>query len=531
MLDLIIRGGKIIDGSGTQARSADIGIANERIAVIGTLENRDAQQIIDATGRYVVPGFIDIHAHTDESIFLTPLMESKVFQGVTTEVTGNCGSSAAPLLGEAVANMNSRLERYGDFPLTWSRMGEYLDRVEELRISANYVTLVGHGTLRACVMGYDMRPPTRDELCKMRTLLDQSLAEGAWGMSTGLIYPPSSYAKLDELVDLSRAVADRGRICSTHIRDEGDHLLEALEEALSIGQKANVRIQLSHHKVTRKHNWGKVSQSVARINRAHSEGLEVSADQYPYVASNTGLAAFVPDWAHEGGKQKLVDRLTTRSIRERIGAELREERPGWDDPNAESIWHNIVVSDTRNDRSIQGKTLWQIAQLWNKDPIETAFDLLISNTGAVQIIIFNMAEEDVQFVMKVPWVYVGSDATARAPRGPLSEALCHPRNYGTFPRVLGRYVRELGVLTWEAAISKMTGGPASVLGLDRRGWLKEGYFADIVVFDPVVVNDSASFAEPNRFPVGIDYVIINGTITVANNHHTGARTGQVLRNK
>ena len=529
--DLIIRGGTIFDGTGAPPRRADLGIVGDKIAAIDDLANASAARTLDATNRYVAPGFIDVHTHSDETVFVNPKMESKIHQGVTTEVTGNCGGSAAPLYGAARDDLLHDIAPYKDLTLDWQTMGEYLDRVERTRLSTNYVTFVGQGTLRACVMGHGMRAPTAGELKEMQELLVRSMEEGAWGVSTGLIYPPSAYANVDELVALSRVAAERGGLYTSHIRNEGDRLLEAVDEALTIGERANIRVQLSHHKAAGKRNWGKVNQSIAKIEQARARGINVCADQYPYIASSTGLGTVIPDWAHEGGWGKMVERLRDPEARDRVASEMRVARPGWENPAVDSGWHNILVVGCKSDRSLQGKTVWQIAEMQGKDPVETSCDLLIANEGAVQVVIFSMSEDDVKTVMRVPWVSVGSDSPARAPTGPLAEVQCHPRTYGTFPRVLAKYARDEKVLSWELALAKMTLAPARMLGLDRRGEIRAGYFADIVVFDPATIADTATFTEPHQFPVGIDYVLVNGTITIECGKHTEARAGKVLRKK
>ncbi len=527
--DLIIRNGMIFDGTGSPARRADLGIVGDQIAALDDLTNASAARVLDAANRYVAPGFIDMHTHSDETVLVNPKMESAIHQGVTTQVTGNCGGSAAPLYGAARDDLLHDIAQYKDLTLDWQTMGEYLARVERARLSTNYVTHVGQGTLRACVMGHAMRVPTPDELKQMQNLLARSMEEGAWGVSTGLIYPPSSYADVDELVALSRIAAERGGLYSSHIRNEGERLLEAVDEALTIGARAQIRVQLAHHKAAGKRNWGKVNQSIAKIEQARARGINAGADQYPYIASSTGLSTVIPDWAHEGGWGKMVARLRDAATRQRIAEEVRVARPGWENPAVDSGWHNILIVGCKSDRSRQGKTVWQIAEMHGKDPVETSCDLLIANEGAVQVVIFSMAEDDVKTVMRVPWVSVGSDSGARAPTGPLAEAQCHPRTYGTFPRVLAKYVRDEQVLAWELAIAKMTARPAQMLGLDRRGEIRAGYFADIVVFDPATIADTATFTEPHQFPVGIDYVIVNGTLTIENGKHTDARAGRVLR--
>lgn len=526
--DLILSGGHVLDGSPEPPRRADLGIAGDRIAAIGDLSQAATLRRLDVAGRFVTPGFVDIHTHTDETVFLNPRMESKIHQGVTTEVTGNCGESAAPLLGEAYAHMARDVARYPGLTLTWRTLGEYLDRVQALGLSTNYVTLVGQGTLRASVMGYEMRAATGTERAEMQRLLASSLEAGAWGMSTGLIYPPSSYADLDELVALAGVAAEHGGIYTSHLRNEGDRLIEAVAEGLAIGERAGIPVQLSHHKAAGKRNWGKVRESLALIERARANGIAACADQYPYVASSTGLDTVLPPWAHAGGRDKMVARLQDGASRSRIAAEVNQ--PGaWGNPAVDSGWDRIVIAGCKSDRTLQGKTVQEIAVLRGCAPFEAAADLLVANEGSVQIVIFSMDEKDVRTVMRLPWVFVGSDSTARAPAGPLSEVQCHPRTYGTFPRLLGHYVRDLGILSWELAIRKMTSGPAEMLGLDRRGRLGEGYYADIVVFDPATVADTATFAAPHRFPAGIDYVLVNGVITIDNGAHTGALAGKVLR--
>ncbi len=529
MFDLIIRNGKVIDGAGSPARRTDIGIRGDRIAELGDLGQAQAEKVIDAAGRMVTPGFIDIHTHSDETLFINPNVESKIHQGVTTEVAGNCGGSAAPVYGAALVELQQRVKEYETIEVAWRSVGEYLDCLERLKLSTNYVTFVGHGRLRACVMGYDMRAPTPQELAEMKRLLAESLDEGAWGMTTGLIYPPSSYADLDEIVALGQVVAEYGGVYASHIRNEGSKLLEAVDEALAVGCRAGARVQLSHHKAAGRKNWGLVNQSLAMIETARDEGIVAFSDQYPYTASATGLSTVVPNWAHEGGRSKMIARLNDPATRERIMDEIKIRLPGWDDRAADSIYHNMMITGCKSDRSLQGKRLWEIADLFGLDPVETACTLLVANDGLVNIVHFMMCEEDVQTVMRRPWVFVGSDAGARAPSGLLGQVQYHPRAYGTFPRSLGRYVRELAVLRWEEAIAKMTKGPAQMLGLDRRGELRQGYFADVVVFDPETVTDRATYSDPMLFPAGIDYVIVNGTITVDHGQHTEARAGHILR--
>jgi N-acyl-D-amino-acid deacylase len=529
LLDTVITGGEIIDGTGRKAYRADLGIEGDRIAVIGNLEGREAGRRVDAEGRYVTPGFIDIHTHSDATVLLAPRMESKVMQGVTLEVTGNCGESAAPLRGEAIEDAARAIAREGELPCDWRSVSEYLEKVEAKGIATNYATLVGHGTLRAGVVGYAMRRPSSEEMAEMKKLLAQALDEGAFGLSTGLIYPPSSYGDIDELSELASAMRPYGGFYASHIRNEGARLLESVSEAIAIGDRSGAPVQLSHHKASGRGNWGKVEKSLAMIEAARGRGMDITADQYPYIASSTGLGSVLPDWAHEGGSEALVARLKEESSRERIRADLGSSLPGWENPAANNRWSNIVIALCRSDHSLEGKSVADIAKESGEDPLGTTFRLLADNEASVQVVMFSMCEEDVATVMRSSFVCVGSDSTARAPSGPMSGGKPHPRCYGTFPRVFARYVRELGVITWEEAVRKMTGLSAARLGLSDRGRVEEGAFADLVVFDPARIQDRATFTEPHRFPEGIEAVFMNGILAVNKGQHTGALAGRVLR--
>ena len=529
MLDIIVRGGKVVDGSGREAYKADLGLQGDRIVAIGDLAGREARRTVDAAGRVVAPGFIDIHSHSDATVLLAPRMESKLMQGVTLEVTGNCGESAAPLRGEALAEAERSLARDGDIRCEWRGVGEYLETVEKRGIATNYATIAGQGTIRACVLGAAMRAPEARELEEMRALLREALEEGAFGLSTGLIYPPSAYADLEELVALSSAMAPYGAFYASHIRNEGDRLLESVAEALTIGERAGVPVQLSHHKASGRRNWGKVERSLAMMEDARGRGMDVTADQYPYIASSTGLATVLPDWAHEGGSEAMTARLRDPATRERIHAEIASSPKGWENPASIHGWAAIVIAGCRSDHSVEGLNLLEIAAKTGEEPLEAAFRLLAENEGSVQVVMFSMREEDVRTVMRSPIVAVGSDSTARAPSGPMSGGKPHPRCYGTFPRLLGRYVRELGVLSLEEAVRKMTGLPAARLGLSDRGRIKEGAFADLVVFDPDRIADRATFADPHQFPTGIDLVLVNGVVAAEGGRQTEALAGKVLR--
>ncbi len=529
--DVLIRGGAVVDGTGRTAFPADVAIEGERIAAMAgpeELAGAAAATVIDAEGKLVTPGFIDIHTHSDRSIVINPRMESKVRQGVTTEIGGNCGSGLAPARGRALAAAQKEAERDGQ-PGAWTTMAEYFAHVERQGIAGNYATWVGHGTLRASVVGYDMRQPTEDELAQMQALLREARAAGAFGLSTGLIYVPSGYADTDEIAALAQMVREYGGLYASHIRNEGSGLLDAVGEAIEIGQRAGVPVQVAHHKASGKQNWGLVEQSLALMDRARAGGVDVACDQYPYVASSTGLTSMLPKWALEGGREALGPRLKDPPTRAQIRAEMLEQRPDLATLESDSHWHNVLVARARNARHLEGKRLGEIAIEQDREPFDVYFDLLIEHEGNVGGVFFALCEEDVQTVMRWPHTMVGSDASSVAPYGPLGGGKPHPRAYGTFPRVLGRYVRELKVLRWEEAIHKMTAMPARRLGLRDRGELRPGACADVVVLDPATVADRATFQEPHQYPLGIEQVIVNGAVVVRDGEHTGALPGRVLR--
>lgn len=522
-MDLIIRNGRIFDGTGSPWFGGDIGIRDGRIVEVGNLGGQTAGAEINAAGRAVAPGFIDIHSHSDIALLANPRAESKVRQGVTTEVIGQCGYSVAPLLGEVLEDRRQAVESY-DLKLTWRTMKEYLQVMQSSGPSVNVVALTGHGTLRRGVVGTADRPAEPGEIEQMQQLLRESLLEGSWGFSTGLIYPPGAFAGTDELIAVSRVLAEIGGTYMSHIRGEGDTLLESVAEAIRIGEEAGVPVQISHHKAIGRTNWGKVKSSLAMIDSARQRGVEVTCDQYPYVATSTGLSAILPNWVHDGGAKAVLSRLRDSAIRARIKAELdpdRERRGGW---------QQVVISSVRSEvnREIEGRNLADIALMRGTSPAEAAFDLLVEEELDVGMIGFGMCEEDVVTVMTHPVTMIGSDGSSLAPYGRLGQGKPHPRNYGTFPRVLGKYVREEKVLSLEEAIRKMTAAPARKLGLWDRGLIRPGMAGDLTIFDPETVQDMATFTEPHRYPRGIEYVVVNGQVVIDQGEHTGARAGRVL---
>ena len=525
-LDILIRGGTVFDGSGAPGARADVSIEGGKVvdvALDDTLTSATAERVIDATGRYVSPGFIDIHTHSDRSILINGRMESKLRQGVTTEVGGNCGSGVAPALGKAAAG-DAELESR-----TWPTLAAYFETIERSGIAGNYCTWVGHGTLRAGTVGYELRAPTAGELDEMGRLLRESLEAGALGLSTGLIYAPSGFAETGELVVLSRVAREFGGLYASHIRNESAGLLEAVSEAIEIGRGAGVPVQIAHHKASGKQSWGLVHESLALMDRARADGVDVACDQYPYIASSTGLTSVLPKWSLEGGREAIAARLSDRAQRATLRAEVYESRPDYERLEEGSGWFNVLVARCRGDRALEGRRLGEVALDRGVDPFELACEALLASDCYVPCVFFSMCEEDVRTVMQWPHTMVGSDASSVAPYGALGEGRPHPRAYGTFARVLGRYVREQGVLTWEQALHKMTGQPAARLGLKERGLLRRGQAADVVVFDPAAVQDEATFVKPHRYASGIEHVLVNGVPVIRGGDHTGALPGRVLR--
>ena len=518
--DLGIMNGRVIDGTGNPWYRGDLWVNGDTIAAIGGTRGK-ADRVIDARGMAVAPGFIDIHSHSDYTILREPRAESKVRQGVTTEVIGNCGNSAAPV-SEALREYRRRYmaAMMGDDQVyTWESMAEYMGLIERIGVAFNVATLVGHGTLRQNAVGNEDRPPTRAEMAEMVGLLRESMEAGAWGLSSGLIYPPSVYAGTDELVDLARVAAEYGGLYSTHIRGEGNTLIEAVREAVEIGRRAEVRVQVSHFKACGSRNWGKTADTLRMVEEARGLGVDVTFDQYPYTASSTGLASILPRWVQEGGAERLIERLKDPQVRERIRAEPTEEMEDWG---------RLVVVQAANSPGYEDLSLSDIAAQEGKDPLDSTCDLLVREGAQAMIVLHEMVEEDVVRVMRSPLGMVGSDGRAVSPGGVFGRSMVHPRFYGTFPRVLGKYVRE-GVLSLPEVVRKMSGATAQRLGLPDRGLVRVGFKADLVVFDPETVSDEATYTEPHRYPSGIPYVLVNGVPVVEDGEHTGALPGKVLK--
>jgi N-acyl-D-amino-acid deacylase len=535
MLDLVIRGGIVFDGTGAPGRPADIGLRRDRIAAVGDLSAVDpgAVRILAVPGRYVAPGFIDIHTHSDLTALTLPGQDSALCQGITTQVTGNCGLAA----GLAGRGPEFNLERRGwradpaaaEKPaLEWDSLAQHLALIEQQGIGTNYITQSGHNTIRRRVMGLVPDEPAPEQLGQMRALLRQSIEEGAVAFTTGLEYVPGRYTRLPELVALAQEAARLDAFYATHLRSEGDGLVESVQEALEIGRQAGIPVQLSHHKAEGRENWGLIERTLEMVEQARRQGLDVSLDQYPYTAYMTGLGVVVlPPWVYDEGLEQMARWLRDADTRARLKADILARRPSWRDLGPESGWHNLVIAMNRRHPETEGYTVARLAMEQGQEPLDLVLDLLAeSEPPYVGVIHFAMSEADIRMVMRHPLTMIGSDAVATSPE---TGGTTHPRCYGTYPRVLGRYVRDEKVLTWEEAIYKMTGLPAKRLGLTQRGRIQPGFAADLVIFNPVTVIDRATFEQPHAYPEGIEHVLVNGVFAVRDGRLTGALAGRVLR--
>lgn len=527
MLEILISGGTVIDGTGSPGFGADVGIAEGRVVQVAGAIDADANRRIDASGMCVTPGFIDPHTHSDVPLLVNPAAQSKIRQGVTTEVVGNCGSSPAPLAGAALEETRIRCGQL-DLEVTWRSFGEYLERLAKPGVAVNVVPLVGHNTVRGSVMGYEDVQPTSEQQEEMERHVAQSMEEGARGLSTGLYYPPGYYTGVDEVVALARVAARHDGVYASHIRSESDGLIEAVEEAALIGQQAGIRVEIAHLKASGFRNWDKVDELVQTLEQVDARGVRIGCDQYPYRASSTWLASILPYWAQAGGGEQIGQRLADPEVRAQLRQDFATKRGEWDDRSGVRDWSDILISDCPDRPEVLGKTLAEAAEEEGKEPLEAALDLMAESRGRVSCVWFSQLEDNVRRLMVHPLVVVGSDGSSMAPYGPLSRRQPHPRSYGTFPRVLGKYVREEGLMSLEAAVQMMTSTTAARFGLTDRGVLRAGAWADVVVFDPRTVADRATFSEPHQYPAGIPHVLVNGQIAVDCGEHTGAFAGQVL---
>jgi N-acyl-D-amino-acid deacylase len=528
MFSIVIRNAEIYDGSGGPPIRGQVALDGDRIAAVGPEIAGAAAETIDAGGQAVAPGFIDIHSHTDLGVFRTPGAESKVTQGVTTEVTGNCGIAAFPVRPERQGLLAENWRMHGgQLPadgLTWTDFARYAERLERLPLGVNLAPLAAHGPLRLAAMGADDRGPTAAELEAMQALLAEALAQGAWGMSSGLIYPPGSFARPEELVALGAVLARARALYASHIRNEGAGLEASLEEAIRVGRESGARVQVSHLKALGRASWGKGRTALAALETARAAGVDVAADQYPYEATSTTLAAVVPSWAHAGGVGRMLARLAAPELTARLEEEidgLMAERGG---PGREMV---AGVGSPKH-AACSGRRVAEIAAAWGIRPAAAVRRLLLEERGVVGAVYFSLSEEDVAAIMRSDWVAVGSDGQGLSAEDGAAEST-HPRSYGTFPRVLGRYVREQGLLGLSLAVHKMTAVPAARLGMTDRGLLRPGLVADLVLFDPRRIIDQAEFEEPHRYAAGISHVLVNGRAVLRDGRLTGERAGRVLR--
>jgi N-acyl-D-amino-acid deacylase len=523
--DLMIRNGLLLDGSGRAGIKTDLGIKGDKIAVISDLQSSSADIIIDAEGLVVAPGFIDIHTHTDSRLLVDPRALSKIMQGVTTEIGGNCGSSPFPLNNEDWQIVDRDFfEEYG-LHADWRDTSSFLRRLEKQKISINFATLTGHGNLRAFIVGKNDVIPTPDQLQQMKKVLATTMTDGSFGLSTGLEYPPGSYATTDELIELCKIVSQYKGVYATHMRNEDNKVEEAIGEALQVARKAGVSLQISHLKACNKNNWSKIDHMLEMIQQAAQEGLPVQADRYPYIAYGTGLSAFLPLWSRQGKNEEILARLQdpNRLPQIEVYARGRGERIGG--------WEQVVISSCykAENKIWEGKSIAECAADKGISEFEFIRTLLLEDDLKTGIVGFAMDEEGLVKVLRSPLVMIGSDGDAVSPDGKLGTGKPHPRYYGTFPRVLGKYCREEHIFDLATAVKKMTSLPAQKMGLRQRGLLQKGYFADITVFNPQTVIDQATFVEPHQFPLGIEHVLVNGKLTVQQGKFTGMMAGSVLR--
>ena len=508
--DIVIRGGRVLDGAGNPWILADVAIRDGRIQRVGHVPERGAREI-DAAGYYVSPGWIDMMDQSGGVLLRNGLAENKVHMGVTTAIGGE-GGTPTPAEG----------------------IGDYFARLEEQGISINFGTYFSAAQARTAVLGGENRAPTAPELERMRAVIDTAMRAGAMGMTSALIYPPSSYATTDELVSLAEVAARHGGIYASHIRGEGAEVVASVAEAIEIGERAGLPVEIFHLKVAYQPGWGVLMDEVGRtVEAARERGVDVAADVYPYTAGGTGLEATVPSWAHDGGRDSLRVRLSDPRIRERMKTELETGSPGWwNIVEASGGWHNVVLVNARSEENarFEGMSLLEIGEVRRVDPADAAWDLVLEGEGRVMAVFHMMSEPDVETALRFPWTSIGSDAgAAEAPGMQDVLGLPHPRSYGTFPRILRRYVLDRGVLSLEDAIRKMTSWPAMRMRLDGRGLLRDGFWADVVIFDLETIDDRASYDEPTVFPTGIEWVLVNGEVVLEGGAHTGARPGHALR--
>lgn len=530
-IDLLIKNGLIFDGTLSEPLEADVGISGNRIVFI---DNRSGlrgkslgflqkpEKIIDAEGLSAAPGFIDTHAHSDFTILADPRAEGKIFQGITTEINGNCGLSAAPLYGDALYQREDDLKELG-IRERWSTFKEYFNLLKKKAPAINFATLAGHGNIRASVKGYKDQELTKSDLKKIRILLMESIKEGAIGLSTGLIYPPGVYSKTEELIEITRCCKDL--IYTTHMRSEGKKLIESIKEAITIGREAGINVHISHIKTSGEENWHKIEDAIKVMEESRNEGTLLTCDRYPYTASSTDLDAILPSWTFSGGKEKELKRLGDSGLRKKIKNQILKKI------SFKDYWKNIFISSLNTDKNMWmlGKSLYDISRIRGREPVNIVFDILVEENLRVGTIFTSMNEDNLKRFLSLSYCMIGTDSSARCFSGPTFKGKPHPRGFGSFPRFLGKYVRDKGLMSMSEGIHKMTMLPARTFNIHKRGVIKKDAFADLVIFDQEKINDRATFEEPFLKPEGISYVFVNGLPAVWEGKITGVRAGRILK--
>jgi N-acyl-D-amino-acid deacylase len=527
--DVIIRNGAVYDGTGGEAQHVDLAIKGDRIAGLGDFKNAKAKTVIDASGLAVAPGFINMLSWSTESLIQDGRSQSEIRQGVTTEIMGE-GESMGPV-NDRVREFMLKQQADIKYEIKWNTLAEYLQYLEKRGVSCNVASYVGATTIRANVIGFDDRAPTPQELDQMRELVRKEMEAGALGIGTSLIYPPAFYAKTEELIELCKVAAKyKGKYIS-HMRSEGNQLFEAFDELVRISREANIPAEVYHIKAAGQKNWAKVDELLSRIEAAQKEGLNIRANMYTYTAAGTGLDACLPPWTEEGGYPALFKRLRDPATRQKIAAEVKIDSDKWENLYlAAGSPEKILLVGFKSDKlkPLTGKTLAEVAKMRGKDPIETIMDLISEDESRIGTIYYVMSEENVKKELRKPWIAFGSDEASQAPEGVFLKSNPHPRAYGNFARVLGKYCRDEKVLPMPDAIHRLSGLPATNLGLDHRGLLKEGMFADVVVFDPATIADHATFEKPHQYATGVKHVFVNGAQVIKDGEHTGAKPGRAL---
>ncbi len=533
-VDILIRNGFIYDGFGSEPYLGDIGITGDRISFVDRPANIEKErgvrgrELIDAKGLVVAPGFIDVHAHSEFTLLADPRAEGKICQGITTEINGNCGLSSAPLYGEALIQRENDLREF-DIKDRWTTFIEYFTLLEKRHIALNYATLTGHGNLRACVTGYQDKRLSENESEKMRLFLNETTREGSIGLSTGLIYPPGVYSETEELIDLCKILNNRedGRayIYTSHMRSEGDNLLESIQEIIRIANESGIGVHISHIKTSGDKNWHKIDAALTIIDEARNRGVRITCDRYPYTAASTDLDTVLPPWTYEGGSAQEIDRLRNPEVRNKIKREILSCHP------EQKYWENIYITSVSPEKNkwMEGKSIASVSRHANCEAVDMLFRILIEEKLRVGAIFSSMSEENLRRFLKLPYLMIGTDSSARSGSGPTCRGKPHPRGFGSFPRFLGRYVRDSGLMSMGEAIRRITILPAQTFGIRERGVLRKGAFADITVFDYEKIMDRATFEEPFLKPDGIHHVFVNGVPVVREGEMTENRPGRVLR--